>query len=292
MTTLKPQLFRALAVFAVLVVASPALAVTAHFDGFENAWSSPAVDPNAPYITAGYPTWQKYNSEINRVPSGTVGITSKNGSNHGEITPVDTNNAPDTFTGAFSRLGGYSTSFGGGFRASLDVYLDLTDSAVGTGTYGWDLSTAANGQDGNHRRDFIFHTAANGAGDILVGGSNNSNFTRRNDLASINHYTVTSSDWFTFEWLFRDAGDNTLAVDLNLRDIYGTLLWTETRNDPTDLISSVVGGNRYMWFTFLETDYLAIDNTRLLASVPEPACAALVGTALLGFCVVRRRQRG
>ncbi len=73
----------------------------------------------------------------------------------------------------------------------------------------------------------------------------------------------TTSGWYTFEWDFHDEGDDTLAVDLNLYDGTGTWLWTETRNAATDLISTVVGGNRYMWFTFLEVDTLAIDNTTM-----------------------------
>src|SRR5204863_6568144 len=62
--------------------------------------------------------------------------------------------------------------------------------------------------------------------------------------------------------------NNTLAVDLNLRDAGGALLWTETRHDNSDILSGMganVGGNRYMWFTFLEVAKIAIDNTRLYA---------------------------
>jgi hypothetical protein len=228
--------------------------IPTHFEGFE--------DPGfvAPPIASGIPGWQSYYSFVDRVTSGTAGITSKNGVAHGVITP----NSGGSWSGAFSRLGGYSTVFpAGGFTTALDVYMDLSDPAVVADTYGWDLSSAANGQDGNHQRDFIFHTASNASGEILVGASNNTNFTRRNDIASLNHYVITGSGWYTFECDFHDKGDGTLEVDLNLRDAGGTLLWTETRNSASDIIATEVGGNRYMWFTFLETDYLAIDNTRV-----------------------------
>lgn len=221
-----------------------------HFQGFE--------DPG--FVSNTAPDWNDYNSVLSRVATGTNGVLSRTGGYHAVIDSTILPDAPNDFSGAFTRLGGYDNSFGAGFRTAIDVYMDLSDMAVGADTYGWDLSSAVNGQDGNHRRDFIFHTAGS-PGQILVGASNGSNFTRRNDLGSINHYTITASGWYTFEWVFRDYGDGTLAVDLNLHSASGTLLWTETRHDASDVIATVVGGHRYMWFTFLEVNELAIDNT-------------------------------
>ncbi|GJQ28060.1 MAG: hypothetical protein HBSAPP02_30920 [Phycisphaerae bacterium] len=231
----------------------PAKAGPPHFEGFENAGFTVNTVPN----------WNNFNSSLTRVASGTGGITSKTGAYHASIDSTLLPAPPNDYTGAFTRLGGYSSTFPAtGFKASLDVYMNLDDPAVLNNTYGWDLSCAANNQSGGHRRDFIFHTAGS-PGQILVGASNNTNFTRRNDLGSINHYAITASGWYTFEWVFRNNGVGVLAVDLNLRDSGGTLLWTETRSDASDLISTVVGGNRYMWFTFLEVETVAIDNTRL-----------------------------
>src|SRR5690606_1934517 len=96
------------------------------------------------------------------------------------------------------------------------------------------------------------------------------------DLASINHHVISTSGWYVFEADFRDAA-GVLAVDLNLRDALGTLLWTETRSDPSDLIATVVGGNRYTWFTFLEVDELAIDDT-LLARDTVVTCSPASGS--------------
>lgn len=236
-----------------IAVLSSAEAAPPHFEGFEN----PGFTVNTP------PNWNNYNSLLTPVPSGTNGIASKSGLFHANLDSTVLPAPPNDFFGAFTRLGGYSSVFpASGFRASVDVFMDLTDPAVLADTYGWDLSCAANNQSGGHRRDFIFHTAGS-PGQILVGGSNNSNFVRRNDLGSINHYTITATGWYTFEWVFRNNGSGVLAVDLNLRNAIGTLLWTETRSDPSDLISTIVGGNRYMWFTFLDVANLAIDNTRL-----------------------------
>ncbi|MEM9546038.1 MAG: right-handed parallel beta-helix repeat-containing protein [Bacteroidota bacterium] len=220
-----------------------------YFEGFEN----PGFEVNTP---SG---WNEFQSTVIRVTAPGTGPAIGSGFPYGVI---DNTDPGISNTGIFSRLGGYSSTFGNGFKVRQDVYMDLTDPAVLADTYGWDLSAAANGQDGNHQRDFIFHTASNPAGNILVGGSNNTNFTRRNDIASLNHYEITTSGWYTFEFVFRDEGDGTLAVDLNLLDDSGTKLFTETRNSAADVIATEVGGNRYLWFTFIEVDYLAIDNTQ------------------------------
>jgi len=168
------------------------------------------------------------------------------------------------FTGAFTRLGGYDSTFDSGFATSVDVYIDLSDPPWLLRRMDLISGTAVNNQSGGHRRDFIFHAAADdnsNPGAVLIAGSNNSNFAKRNDLETLNHYAVTASGWYTFQWVFRDFGDGTLAVDLNLRDSGGELLWIETRHNATDVIATQIGGHRYMWFTFVAVDELAIDNT-------------------------------
>jgi hypothetical protein len=220
--------------------------------GYSEGWE------DTDYSIGDYMGWVKYNSFINSVLSGTDGITSKTGNRHGLITPPVSG-----FTGLFNRLGGYTSDFCNGYRVSIDIYMNLDDSAVVNDTYGWDLSVASSNQDGNHLRDFIFHTASNASGDILVGASNNSNYARRNDLHTLNHHVIDESGWYTFEWIFRDNGSDALAVDLSLLDENGDWLWTETRTTPADVISTIVGGNRYMWFTFIATDKLAVDNAMI-----------------------------
>lgn len=257
---------------AAVVFPTPTAVDVGYSQGFEDpAWVS------GDYPTAPSVDWNEYNSGMVRVATGTDGITSKSGVAHAVIDSTTLPASPDDYSGVFGRLGGYSSVFGSGYRVSLDVYLNLSDPAVTANTYGWDLSVAANSQSGGHRRDFIFHTASDAVGNILVAASNNSGGTRRNDLASINHHTVSSSGWYTFEWVFRDNGSGVLAVDCNLRDAGGTLLWTEVRSDPSDLIATVVGGNRYMWFTFLAADKLAVDNAYLERN------ATVVCTPVSGF---------
>ncbi|MBK7094708.1 MAG: HYR domain-containing protein [Saprospiraceae bacterium] len=227
-----------------------------HFQGFENpSWVSGSY-PEAPSVD-----WNEYNSRIARVTSGTDGIVSGSGAAHGVINSTVIPTAPDDYTGIFSRIGGYDNAFGRGFISSVDVYFDLGDPKVANSTYGWDVSTAVNNQAGGHRRDFIFH-AAGEPGKIIIAADNGTTFERRNDLSAVNHYDVTVSGWYRMEWVFRNDG-GILAVDCNLYNSSGTLLWTETRSDATDLIASVIGGNRYMWFTFVAADKLAIDNTSL-----------------------------
>ncbi|MDY0208338.1 MAG: HYR domain-containing protein, partial [Pseudomonas sp.] len=230
--------------------------------GYNESWD------NTNYVAGDYIGWSPYNSNIISVPSGTNGINAVSGAGYGLA-----QSAGVSQTGIFSRLGSYNSNFGNGYRVRQSVYMDLSDPAVLANTYGWDLSAASSNQAGGHLRDFIFHTASNASGEILVAGSNNSNFARRNDLATLNHHTITASGWYTFEFVFRDDA-GALAVDLNLLNAGGSVLWTETRTTPADQISTFVGGNRYLWFTFLAVDNLAIDNTsieRLTAVSPDLA---------------------
>jgi len=193
--------------------------------------------------------------EATRVSSGTNGITSSKGSEHA-IFEGDNISAP------FSRFGGYLDTWPGTWAAEIDIYLDPNWAL----SQGFDYSVAATGADGNHRRDFIFHVNHDAStGGLLVAGSNNTNFAPREDLENINHYVVTSAGWYTFQHLFYDDG-GVLAVDLNLLDSNGNILFTETRKDNSDVIG-IIGGNRYGWFTFLNVDNgIAVDEHELLGT--------------------------
>lgn len=257
--------------FALTALAGTAGAQEVFFQGFETD-------------TAGYFNQTNgWSGETNRVPSGTNSIASSDGSFHAIFTQTD---ADGGLTGPFSRFDMYRDTFPtGGYTASVDIYLDTAMTAG----EGFDYSVASSGTDNLHQRDFIFHVASDtSSGQLLVGASNNSNFAPREDLDTLsNYYAVPQSGWYTFEHVFRNDG-GVLAVDLNLLDDLGNVLFTETRTDGSDTIPGEVGGNRYNWFTHINvTGGIAVDNASLTL-VPAPASAALLG--LGGLAAIRRRR--
>ncbi|MCB0297608.1 MAG: hypothetical protein KDI38_19190 [Calditrichaeota bacterium] len=177
-----------------------------------------------------------------QVSSGTGGIVSSAGSGHA-VMEGDASSAP------YSIFDGYCDSWTP-WTAELDVYLDPSWST----SQGFDYTVAATGSDGAHQRDFIFHVNKDAStGKLLVAGSNNTNFAPREDLENINHYEVTTAGWYTLQHVFYESG-GALAVDLNLLDSGGNVLFTETRTNASDVIPDEVGGNRYAWFTFINVD--------------------------------------
>jgi hypothetical protein len=219
---------------------------------------------------------------VDRVASGTNGVSSASGSYHATFTQSDD-------TGGFTRFDGYRDSWTGSYSASVAIYLD---TGWGAGE-GFDYSVASSTSSGNHLRDFIFHVAMDSStGELLVGGSNNTNFDPRQDLENLNHAVIADSGWYTFEHSFYEMGDGSLGVALNLYDAGGNLLFTEVRNNASDLIASNVGGNRYGWFTNIDiAGGINVDDVTLNV-VPLPP-AALAGLGMLaGFPGVRKlRQR-
>lgn len=208
--------------------------------------------------------WQDSSSDwygtIERVASGTDGVTSATGGYHALVNG-------DADSGPFSRFAGFSDTWDGAYIAEVAVYLD---PAWTDGT-GFDYSVAASGSDGAHQRDFIFHvTKDSSTGDLLVGGSNNTNFAPREDLEEINHHVVAEAGWYTLQHSFYEK-DGALAVDLNLLDADGELLWKETRFTAADTIPGEVGGNRYAWFTFSTVPDLPIDNHKLYNTPVKPS---------------------
>lgn len=220
-----------------------------------------------------------------RVVSGTGGVTSSSGGFHAVFAQTSTV-AAGGISAPFSQFDGYRTVWPGGLVAEVDVFLD---TSWGAGE-GFDYSVAANGQDNAHQRDFIFHvTKDTSTGSLLVGGSNNTDFDPRENLEANNHVEVTSSGWYTLQHVFRDAGDGSLAVDLNLIDSVGSVLFTETRNSGSDVIATEIGGNRYGWFTNIDiANGIAVDNVSLSA-VPEVGAVPFLAVGLATF--IRRRNR-
>ena len=212
-------------------------------------------------------TDDEWHGMVTRVPSGTDGVTSSEGAYHA-VCAGDADSAP------FTRFDGYRDTWPGTWMAEVDIYLDPS-WVLGQG---FDYSVAATGSDGNHQRDYIFHvTKDSSTVKLLVAGSNNTNFAPREDLENINHYEVVSAGWYTFQHVFYES-DGALAVDLNLLDSAGTMLFTETRFNGADIIPDEVGGNRYGWFTFINVEGgIAVDEHQLMIPVD------LVGQASFGF---------
>ena len=67
-----------------------------------------------------------------------------------------------------------------------------------------------------------------------------------------------------FEHRFRDNGFGVLAVDLTIKNSLGVPLMMWTLSDPSDVIATTVGGNRYGWFVINEFPFLAFENSALV----------------------------
>lgn len=205
--------------------------------GFEvnDVWGSPATDPN-------------------RVASGTNGVTSRTGGFHAEVQAGD-----------FTRWGGYSGTFPSmGYTTSIDMYLNTA------GGYANDtrlnFSSAVSDTSAGFRRDFIFHVGFyNDGGPVGTGNrfavtaSNNSPGNPRDPGRT--PIAIPTSGWYTFKHRFYNAGGGVLAVEMKVINSSNITLGTWTLSDPSDIIGSTVGGNRYGWFVTNSFPSLAIDNS-------------------------------
>jgi len=182
--------------------------------------------------------------------------------------------------GAFTRWGAYSETFPvGGYTTSVDIYLDISapyGSALAVTPFPndtrFDWTSAISTPSCGHRRDFVFNagfytdTDSTGSGPrFVISASNNvgrgSSFPKN---AGRMPYTIATEGWYTFEHRFRDNGFGILAVDLTIRNDVGLPLMTWTLSDPSDMIGTTVGGNRYGWFPTDEFPYLAFDTSMLV----------------------------
>lgn len=172
--------------------------------------------------------------------------------------------------GAFSRFGGYRSTFPGEYVAELDVYLDPT-WPVGEG---FEYTVASSNNVGAHRRDFVFHIAST-VGGLYVNADNNAYGSAGNAFIAAQGTQITGEGWYTMRHTFRD-NNGVLAVDLALLDSDGQVVFQTTRSDATDLMS-LIGGNRYGWFASNNvTGGVSIDNQLLYlaAEVAKDDCKA------------------
>ena len=192
-----------------------------------------------------------------RVASGTNGITSKTGTFHAQATT------------SFTRWGGYNTTFPTrGYTTSVDIYLNVS----GANDTRFDFTSAINTNNPTptHRRDFAFNAGyyddavAPGSGPrFVVSASNNTG--RANSFPKNpgrDPFIISASGWYTFKHKFYDNGSGVLAVDLSIIDSSNVTIKTWTLSDPSDVIATTIGGNRYGWFANNEFAFLAIDDSQ------------------------------
>ncbi|MDN4477183.1 S-layer homology domain-containing protein [Demequina sp. SYSU T00039] len=244
---------------------APALATSAAptaLYGFEDAASIAASDDSTDGVIG-----------VTRAMSGISGLDAASGCFYA----IAAQNLDDgDYAYQFTRFGGYGDTFpAGGWTASADFYLDV-DVATGGSLDQFDWSVAANGSDGAHQRDYIFHAQSAGAGSWTIGASNNSGFVGvgASPLTG-DTLTVTESGWYTFAHDFRDEA-GVLAVDMTVLDADGVELASWTRTSPADTIPDAVGANRYGWITVNGFEQLPIDNVLMNAERPSEGCQPFV----------------
>ncbi len=251
------------ALFALVLApaASAAAPPAPYVNGFENAGD--AIIGVTPDNQAMF--------DVTRAPSGTGGVNSASGGYYAQAAHNDYNTGT---LNQFTRLGGYASTFPvGGFTTSVDVYLDMS-LATGSNDLRFDWSSAINDPTGSHRREFIFSVGtSNVANQFVMSASNNAPGYPANP--DRDPFTITNTGWYTLQYKFRDAGAGVLAVDMSVLNAAHAVLHTWTLSDPTDIIGTTVGGNRYGWLVYTDFTTLALDNISRTS-----------GTATLGTCQV------
>lgn len=275
--------FLFLATITMLLLSSNVcLAVSFHTQNFED----------------GKGDWINYESELELISPGAGGSDQAL-----ELTDPDSI-SDDYSSGAYSFLGGSSSEFGWGWKSSLDVFIDLEDSQISTGEYGFDLSQAMYDTDGNHAQDNIFHVGAadpenNGSNDVYINASHNSSFENTPTKLTNSSQPYGSeeepgefieSGWYNFEFEFVPSTDKDdfVEVSFSVTDSDNNGFWSASWTTESYALDEA-GGNGYMWITYSNAESLKIDNAQL-SPVPEPTTWLLFGTGLLGLLAVGRKK--
>lgn len=251
----------------------------------------------SPIAKAGILYSNGFETDPNRVASGTDGITAASGSYFAKAVE-----------GSYTTWGGYNFGAGGGvptafqeYSTSIDIYLNVAGGwANGSG---FDFSSSINNNSGNFLRDFIFNGGFYNSSDITGPGAGTDRFviSASNNSQPTSAYpknpgrgpiAIDTTGWYTFENNFMDVG-GFLSVDMNIFDSSHNLVNSWTLGG-TDAISGV-GGNRYGWFDYLNNiPYLAVDNLALTVpdtAAPEPADIAIFVLGLMELAVIDRKRR-
>jgi hypothetical protein len=177
------------------------------------------------------------------------------------------------YYGPYTKFGGYSSVFPlGGYSTGVDIYLDVPYAIAHQDTR-FDWSSAINDTSGNFRRDFVFNVGTNALGFVITGGNNATRCGANPADPGHSPVEVSVSGWYTFEHTFSGLPGSPLVVTLRLiNKTTSATVGTWVRSDPTDIIGTTVGGNRYGWFVQNEFDGLAIDNSFRTGVVSTPGC--------------------
>ena len=194
-----------------------------------------------------------------RVSSGTGGIASSEGAWHAEAGQ-----------GAFTNWGGYTDEFPTyGYSTAIDVYFDMDNCPANDSRADW--SSAINNPANTHRRDFVFNFGCftdDGNYFVLSASHDGAGWPKN---PARDPFRVDAEGWYTLKHTFYNDGTGVLAVDLSILDSAGVTLHSWTLSDPSDVIGTTVGGNRYGWLVRSQIGVLAIDESRLdLGAPPQP----------------------
>jgi hypothetical protein len=253
--------------------------------------------PPGPYFN-GFETntagWFNFSgATVTRVPSGSSStyaneISAADGSYFARL-GIGTNltcqsgaGTQDWFVGPYTNWGGYSSIFPpGGYQTGVDVYLDVGWAASHPDRR-FDWSSAINDTSGNFRRDFVFNVGTEPVGDptgpgfYISAGNNSTRCGAYPEDPGHDPIKIIDTGWYTFEHTFTGVTGGPLTVQMMVIQkstgliMVGGPAWT--RSDPSDIIGSTVGGNRYGWFVQNEIDGLAIDNSFRTGATSTPLC--------------------
>lgn len=229
-------------------------------------------------LVQGFETDTSSWTGVTRVTSGTGGIPASSGGFYAQ--------APQ---GSFTNWGGYNTATIP-YTTSIDIYLNMSGGFANDSRFAY--TSAVNKPDGTHRRDFVFSGGFYPASNTITNpgsGQDRFIFSASNNAPgwpadpSRSPVAITQTGWYTFTHEFRDNGSGVLEVEMSITDSSDTNVGSWTLSDPSDVIGSTVGGNRYGWFPNIASSFgtLAIDNTTMFSAVPEPS-AFLFGGLVCG----------
>jgi hypothetical protein len=248
--------------------------------------------PPGPYFN-GFETdtagWFNFSgATVTRVPSGSSntyanGVPAATGSFYARL-GIDP--SPDSCTfgggtapiyyGPYTNWGGYSAIFPpGGYSTGVDIYLDVPYAQTHPDTR-FDWSSAISNTSGGFRRDFVFNVGTDALGFVISGG-NNATRCGANPAGGQAPIHIVTSGWYTFKHTFSGAPNTPLVVNLQvIQKSTNAVLGAWLRSDPSDIIGTTVGGNRYGWFVQNEFGGLAIDNSFRTGATSTPLCSVTI----------------